>query len=125
MKVYCYLKITSELIEPEELENLLGDGAETWRIGGFKPNTKMLAKVNGWQVKVVNSEAEDPSAELKAFLESVIQYEKVINKLGDKIKVMVSLIVYDGNTQGYYFEKSILERIIKLNADLNIDPYLI
>lgn len=128
-KIYAWFGIYNFEEDPEIITKRLGiKPSQVWKKGDKKPFGKKFINIhkNTWKINSdlkINETAEE---HIKHLLEIVEPAGKHIKNLSKKCYIEFGLALYikDYNP-GIHLEKSLLERISKLNAELDLDFYFI
>lgn len=119
----------SEDLEPEEITAVIGIvPTKTWKVGDLiSKGATLRHKQNGWSLK---SKLED-SATLEDHVESVLERLKPswqhLVKMCTRYYTEIECIiyVYGDDSPAIHFNRETLKRISELNAEIDIDLYVL
>lgn len=118
-----------EDLEPEEITTALGIvPTETWKVGDLiSKKATFHHKQNGWSLK---SKLED-SATLEDHVESVLEQLKPswqpLVKMCTRYYTEIECVIYvfGDDSPAIHFNRETLKRISELNAEIDIDLYIL
>lgn len=130
---YAVFKLIDSNLNPEEITAKTGViPTKTWREGDLiSPRASIRYKHNGWslksQTKLVNFEDADDLAEhVKEVLEKLHVGWQTFVEVGSRYHAEVCCVVYTcGERPAIHFDRSILNQLSELNAELGIDLYVL
>ncbi|MGA9380240.1 MAG: DUF4279 domain-containing protein [Phormidium sp.] len=128
-EIYAYFALTKFDFEPEEITAKLGIiPDETWRVGDLiTPRGTIRKKHNGWRL---NSKLEK-SAELEDHVKSVLEQLQVgwlpLVELCSQYYAEIAGVIYywSGSVPAIHFDKHIMQQVAELNAEIDVDLYLL
>ena len=120
------LKLLTNEYTPSELNSIIGiECDQSWLKGDMRGNTIIEEKCNGWVLNSHLNGSDDLDSHLNAMLSSVREVEDIISSLSPKVNALFSCVVYADSMPALYFEKDVIRRISGLNADFDIDVYVV
>jgi hypothetical protein len=123
-EIIVRLKITSPRRTPQEISDAIGlDCDRSWRIGDKRGNTLIIENTNGW---VLNSNS-GKNASLEMHIDELLGRLSIhadrIRSLTDHETVELSCVVYAFSPPALNFDQSVIQRLARLGASLDIDLY--
>jgi hypothetical protein len=128
MKNHIRLQIVSEIITSQQIDVEVGLVCDrSWKIGDQRGETIIVEKNNGWEIISGLSSKEPVEQHIYSLLKRIAPYADRINQLPDECYVELACAIYfDYDTiPTLHLDKDIIHQLEKLNANLDIDLYLI
>ena len=119
------LRITSLSRTPEQVTEATGIPCDSsWRIGDKRAKTVIEEKKNGWVLNSALPRSESLETHVERLLERLAPHLDKIRRFSQEDSVELSCVVYAAEPPALNFSRSVIDRLSRLGASLDIDLYL-
>ncbi len=126
MKCFVRLKITSKILSPEEINTSLNIQCDkSWKVGDKRGKSNIIERNNGWILNSGMDEKLDLELHISALLDRLSNSKEKIKSITKHCTVDFSCALYSKELPALYFDKRIINSISELNANFDIDLYLV
>lgn len=128
-EIYAAFTLTGSTLDPVEITAKVGiPPTKTWRTGDLtSPKSKSIMRheQNGWSLR----SRLEKSAELEDHVKSVLeQLQPGWHSLVDVCShydAEIECVIYTSERPAIHFDRPMLEQIAKLNAEIDVDLYVL
>lgn len=119
------LKVISTELVPELVSAAIGISCDRcWRIGDLRPKTIIKEKQNGWILDSGLPRTATLDEHINALLSILEPRADSVRQLSVASTVELSCVVYSDHNPGLSFDASVIAKIARLGAGLDIDLYI-
>jgi len=115
-------------MSPDDLSQKLGINAtSTWRKGDQGITVPIRKKTNGWELSSGLDKSTDFEKHIDALLAKIRPHKQQFIEMGKVLSPVLSFVVYsyDGARPSMGFSKEAIQELAELNAEIDIDLYVL
>lgn len=112
--------------DPDQISEMLGiQPTKAWKIGEPIGKTILRRKQNGWMLNIQILNSEDLEEHITELLNKLSPIWDRVVKLSQLYYAEINCVVYSYEAQGpgLHLDKKTLEKIVELNAEIDLDYY--
>jgi hypothetical protein len=129
-KIFVAFRLMNFDCTPEEITSKIGIvPAESWRAGELVTKKgSMKHESNGWEVDSHAPRFEDLETHVKSVLEQLKPSWSSLVEISAQCYTEISCTIYiysEAQVPAIHFDKDIVQQLAELNADIDIDLYIL
>jgi hypothetical protein len=128
-EIYAYFSLIGKELDPEEITAKTGIiPTKTWRVGDLiNLRAKLRKKHSGWSVYSSVEKTADLEEHLKSILALLQRGWLPLVELSKCYKAEIACVIYyrSGSVPAIHFDKSIIDKVHQLNAEIDVDFYVL